>query len=908
MQTGTEDILEKLFDAAPMPMLLCSFPDGEVRRSNARANELFVAGRSLNVRSIIGPQIWQEFASRLQGGGFIDDYEVLLNTAYGESFYSVLSGQLIRVGEERCILIGASDITDRKRAQETMLRFFDSAPLVMILARISDGRILRVNRRASELFDPGDVDENRYLDGVMGIVARTIFVDRLGGGGFVDNFEAEMTTDYGEKFWANLSGQVMEVDEVRSVLIGVSDISDRKLSEDELRAAKDEAERATKAKSLFLATMSHEIRTPMNGVLGMLDLLATTPLSVEQDEMVRVIGDSASTLLTIIDDILDVSKIEAGKMHIERVSTRLSELLESTLDLVSARAREKGIEMAWLLDVNIPEFVFGDPVRLRQILLNLLGNAVKFTPRGFVALKGILTGRDGRFISVRFEVEDSGIGLTDEQQQRLFQPFSQADDSTTRRFGGTGLGLSICRRLVSMMGGDIGVTSVDNKGSTFWFEVPLETATKTPITVQELGETTVLVMDDVEVSRLSIAGILIRHGATVIEVGSPGELRAVLASDAHFDLALVDEEMLNKTALGKLQKRLPRNRILSLTKAIVPNGDDTRISKPVHSPHLLRVLNVLLGRVSGFDDRVVSVPRNAIHPPSVQEALDKGCLLLVAEDNRTNQLVISKQLTRLGYAFEMVDDGEQAWDALQQKNYALLLTDCFMPRLDGYLLTGRIRQNESAAGDDRHLPIVALTASALRDDAEKCLRSGMDDYLSKPIAIEKLSRALKKWLPHATPPQQDEDAAEPAEPVAETAPGPAPDAEPRRDVPPMVQPSLPPASEENAIDLEQLSAILGDNDRALHAEVLEFFTDCFVELHDRINMALETQDRLELRNAAHAAKGAAQNAAAQVLGATLLRMEKRALEADISELKSLSEDIRIHFNAVQKFVGTLKAD
>ena len=883
-------LLGMLFHSAPMPMLLCGYPDGEVLMSNRRAHELYVTEKSLNVSSIVGTQAWLGLTDRLKDGGFVDEYEVLLGTAYGESFYSLLSAQLLRVGGATCILIGTSDITGRKRAEETMMKFFDSAPMLMMLARISDGAITRVNRRASELFLSSTSDKIQFLDGIMGIVARTIFIDRLGHGGFTDNFEAELTTPYGEKFWANLSGQVMDVDNERCVLMGITDISDRKLSEDELRAAMTEAEQATKSKSLFLATMSHEIRTPMNGVLGMLDLLSNTTLTAEQSEMVRVIEDSASTLLTIIDDILDVSKIESGKLHLERIPTNLAELLEGTLDLVSSRARDKNLEMAWILGESIPEFIYGDPVRLRQILLNLLGNAVKFTMQGHIALRATLTGSDDRFISIRFDVADTGIGLSDEQKNRLFQPFSQADDSTTRRFGGTGLGLSICRRLVAMMGGDIGVDSSEGKGSCFWFEVPFEIADKRIANTQSLEGLTVLVVEDTGVTKRSIYNVLTRFGANVIEVSTARELMVALSAADTIDAALIDEDLMTSALFNRILQRISHERVLTLTNRIVPNGDHSKVAKPIHSQHLARILNYVTGRSSDVYEKIAPAAHNIITPPSIDEAHLAGRLILVAEDNRTNQLVVGRQLTRLGYAFEMTENGEEAWEALQKKSYGLLLTDCHMPMLDGYLLTKRIRETEIITGI--HIPIVALTASALRDDAEKCLRSGMDDYLSKPIVIERLNEALKRWLPEKGDKPDTSTAAQRL------------DSQQWEDAP-QLSDQPPTTDDQPAVDLAKLTEILGEADPAVHFEMLEIFVECFDELQERIVGALAAQEWLELSASAHAAKGAARNAGAVALGDVLFRLEKSGPQGSKADLEELVQQVDKLFADVAAFVRQL---
>ncbi|CCG07769.1 PAS domain-containing hybrid sensor histidine kinase/response regulator [Pararhodospirillum photometricum] len=471
----TNDASSLLFDAAPLPMVLCQFPGGEIRRANRRAVELFMIELKPEdtLGAIIGPRVFQEFLASLQKhGGFLDDYEALPMTAYGEAFPCSLSGQIVALDDTRSILVGMTDITERKLAEESLRRFFEAGPLAMLLVRLKDAVVTRINRRASELLSLGgqastDAPESLTLHRFLGPRAAEDFLAQLCEGGFVDAFEAELATDYGESFFALISGQMVIVRDERSVLVGVTDITERKRAEEALQRAKETAEQATQAKSSFLATMSHEIRTPMNGVLGMLDLLGRTPLSDEQGEMVEIVSQSASALLTIIDDILDFSKIEAGKLTLEWLPISLRAWVEVVVHVVVPRAQQKDLEIAWWVQDLLPSGFFGDPVRLRQILLNLLGNAIKFTDRGRVLLRveGIeepdQTGR------LRFSVTDTGIGLSEAQQQSLFQPFSQADGSTTRRFGGTGLGLSICRRLVEMMHGTLGVSSTPGQGSTF---------------------------------------------------------------------------------------------------------------------------------------------------------------------------------------------------------------------------------------------------------------------------------------------------------------------------------------------------------------------------------------------------------------------------------------------------------
>ncbi len=871
----SEEFLDKLFNAAPLPMLLCTFPEGAVLRSNRRACELFMAGRrqgQLRVDAIMGRKPWRKFSTRLRGGGFADDFEATLTTGYGESLAAMLSGQLVDVDGQSCLLLGVSDITDRKRAEDTLRRFFDAAPLPMVLTRLEDGQITRINRRASELFDPSGRGNAHHLDDILDPGMRSRFIGQLGGG-FVDDFEARLVTDYGEGFWAILSGQSLDVDEERSVLVGITDISERKAWEEELRHAKETAERATQAKSLFLATMSHEIRTPMNGVLGMLDVLSTTFLSDEQRDMVQVVCDSARTLLTIIDDILDLSKIEAGKLHLEQIPMRLGDVVESTLDLLAPRARDKGVEITWDMDDGVPMAVMGDPVRLRQVLLNLLGNAVKFTDTGHVALTVAAIGGETQTAVLRFDVADTGIGLTEEQRQRLFQPFVQADDTTTRHFGGTGLGLSICRRLIAMMGGTIGAQARPGGGSVFWFEIPMALdPAGMPAPDRILDGCPILVMDDQEITRRSVARILSAHGARVTQAADPDDVHVLLASGREFHLVLADADLLLPDMLGQVMEHLPPSAILRLGGQ-PHDGPGMVIPKPIHAHTLLRQTGIALGHIADSPDApALPVLESSPVRLSTDEAERAGSLILVAEDNATNRLVIGKQLTRLGHTFLMVDDGEQALAALGQRRYALLLTDCSMPHLDGYQLARRIRQMEQDGGCG-HLPIIALTANALEGDAEKCLRAGMDAYLSKPVSMDRVDAMLRKWLPPARP--QDAD-----------------DGNDRLD---------------HVVDLPALAAILGDDDPVTLAEVLSFFIDNFDELYLGIGVAMAQEDRTGLKNAAHAAKGAARNACAQNLAPLLAILEQRAAEGSWPELVALSRDILARFAQLRIFVSTLMA-
>jgi len=522
----------------------------------------------------------------------------------------------------------------------------------------------------------------------------------------------------------------------------------------ELTQAKEQAEAANQAKSAFLAAMSHEIRTPMNGVIGMLELLGHTPLDGEQEGLIATIRESGLALLGIIDDVLDFSKIEAGRLELERVPVDFAHLIEGVAQIVAPAASKKGLNLAAFVDPALPPLVMGDPVRLRQILFNLAGNAVKFTQTGRVALFAErATDTEGRN-RILVRVADTGIGIAPEVVGRLFKPFTQAESSTTRRFGGTGLGLSITRRLVELMGGRIGVDSQVGQGSTFWIELPLEAAETAnppePLAVDFMGLRVLVVCPDPQ-ERAMVARHVEQAGAAVVRV--PGTAGALAASarasntQAPFDLAIVASDGVIASALEPLSNTPVL--LIDCGADCPERGELERL--PACAGFLGRPLEpqALLQAVARLarSRRVLNPPalrEDALCAPAPAPAGGRGLDILVAEDHPVNQQVILRQLRILGHQAEVYPDGAAALAAWRLKPWDMVITDCHMPVMDGFQLTAAIRAEE--AGDKGHVPVLALTANALTGEAERCLAAGMDGYLSKPVELARLREALDRAM------------------------------------------------------------------------------------------------------------------------------------------------------------------
>ncbi|HKS37219.1 MAG TPA: PAS domain S-box protein, partial [Verrucomicrobiae bacterium] len=784
----SEERFSRAFHASPVAISIATFKEGRF----IDVNESFLGLLGYSREELVGRTalelgIWVKQTDRipimeqLQEKGSVRDIESHFRTRSGEIRESLASAELIKLNGEPCILCLVHDITQRKQAEEALRK---SEERFQLIAHATNDTVWDWDLKTDEVW------WNEGIKTVFGYSLEEVGHD---GSWWDDHIHAEdkdrvlagmhEVVQSGGRYWSSeyryrrADGSYADVFDRGYVLLddygrpirmigAMMDITVRKRVERELAKARDEALESVRLKSEFLANISHEVRTPLNGIIGMTVLLQDSSLTPEQRSFSETIQASADALLGIINDILDFSKLEAGKLQFETLDFDLRALVESTLELLAERAQQKHVELVSLIDSNVPILLRGDPGRLRQVITNLVVNAIKFTDHGDVVLRVARESETTTDASLCFTVIDTGIGIPHDAVPHLFQAFYQADGSTTRKYGGTGLGLAISKQLVEMMGGQIGVESTAGKGSTFWFTVKLVKQANTAVSGEDrkarFAGLRVLIVDDNETNR----GILLHQTAALAmrpDSAAGGEealqkLRTAAAADDRYAVAILDMQMSSMDGLTlarsiKADPTIASTRLLLMT-SLGPRSDTAALRaagigaflvKPVKQSQLIDCLAALTTPSPQHETRFWLNRKDSSDASDKRPRSSKPVHILVAEDNPINQKVAIGLLDKLGYRAEAVANGPEVMRATELVSYDIIFMDCQLPEMDGYKTTSEIRRREAARHNNRKRTyIIAMTAHAMRGAREKCLEAGMDDYISKPVHLETLRTVLDK--------------------------------------------------------------------------------------------------------------------------------------------------------------------
>jgi PAS domain S-box-containing protein len=931
---------EEIFDTVS-DMLFLADPQGVITRCNLAASQSL--GKFFH--ELIGQQIqallfnetqWDDF--RAQGAWS----EVHLSHLPG--LYDIACHQILSGDQTGKLLYTLRNVTERAVTQEALLyqkRFFetlvDNSPVAIAILDMNS-KILGLNPAFKELFGHGHAESvGKNLDSLLvpdsERTQAAALTQRVLDGETVHSLGQRLSKD-GSSVDVEIFAVPIIMNGDRIGALGIyHDIS-------EIERARKAAESADRAKSDFLANMSHEIRTPLNGVIGMLELTLDTPLAPEQRDYLKTARDSADSLLGLINDILDFSKIEAGRLDLEVIDFDLRTTVEGVASTLAYRAQSKGLALACLVQHDVPTHLRGDPGRLRQVLVNLVGNAIKFTQHGEVVIRVAKEDVTSRDAALLFSVTDTGIGIPPERLGSVFERFTQVDSSTTRKYGGTGLGLAIARQLVEMMGGQIGVESVVGQGSTFWFTAkfikqPADTKPLQPAVV-DVQMLNVLVVDDHATNQMVLRKMLESIGCRRAWAFSGAEALQILKAAAQSDpyqIVLLDMQMPGMDGEQTLRaiKADPRTReasVIVLT-SVGQRGDAARLEtlgcagylvKPIKRDQLFDAIVAVMNRkeyqVQETDSQITS---KIITRHTLSEQKRAATCILLAEDNPVNQKLAVIILQKAGYAVDVVENGKLALEALQNKPYNLVLMDVQMPEMDGFEATSRIRQQEAG---QRHTPIIAMTAHAMKGDRERCLEAGMDDYLTKPLEPKALLATLVTWLSEdrralqttaplvelvetelaETEPVETGIALPPVE-LVETEP-----VETGTNTPPVEPVETEPVETEpveTQMDLASLMPRFG-NDRSFLLEMLGDFVEHIQERLLALRAAASEQNAAELTHLAHSLKGAAANFNAEPLTTLAADMEQQMRGGNIAAAGEWIEKIEAEIPRVIAFYEKAK--
>jgi PAS domain S-box-containing protein len=811
------------------------------------------------------------------------------------------------------------DITERKQTEQKLRESEEKYRTLVEKANeaiyiVQDGVFVFTNPRMADLLGipAAELEGKPFLDFIFSEDRELVgarYAKRVAGEPVADRYDFRMIGAGGQTIWVFLSAAAIQWNGRSASLHMLSDVTARKQAEAELdqtnRAlaeATTRAESANQAKSEFLANMSHEIRTPMNGVIGMTGLLLDTELDQDQRRYAETVRTSGESLLTLLNDILDFSKIEAGKLKLETLDFDVRALLDDFAGLMALRAQDKGLEFICAAAPEVPANLSGDPGRLRQVLLNLAGNAVKFTDRGEIAVRASVASETDTAVVLRFSVKDTGIGVPADKQELMFQKFTQADASTTRKYGGSGLGLAISKQLAELMGGEIGLVSEEGRGSEFWFTAlfgkPVGMARNVPPPAQIRG-VHILIVDDSPTNREILMAQLNSWGMRSEETSSGPEALLALAraKDAAdpFVAVILDMQMpgMDGEDLARAIKsdEALTHTILVLMTSIGQRGDARHmeelgfagyLAKPARQSDLFDCLAAVLAGAAAAQPVRTIVTRHTIRE------MRRGALrILLAEDNITNQQVALGILRKLGLQADAVANGAEAIAALESIRYDLVLMDVQMPKMDGLEATAHIRDPQSAVRN-HSIPVVAMTAHAMQGDRERCLEAGMNDYVTKPVSPQALADALARWLP-------GDDAARPTNASAEPAPA----------VSGTAEPAAEPEPETPVFDRPGMLARLMDDEDLARAVAVGFLEDMPRQI-EALRSYLQAGDAEGAVRQAHTIKGASANVGGESLRAVAFAMEKAARAGDLADVVARLSDLESRFarlkEAMQAFV------